>query len=71
MNLVFPSLTDVLALHAESVKRHGGADGIRDFNLLESALAQPMASFGEQFLHGDQSFMAVKGADRHDPSSAG
>ena len=36
-----------------------GADGIRDFNLLESALAQPMARFGGQFLHGDLFFMAA------------
>ena len=59
MKIVFPSETEILGLHAETLKRHGGADGVRDVTLLESALAQPMASFGGQFLHEDLFLMAA------------
>jgi death-on-curing protein len=33
--------TDVLAYHAEQIAEHGGSAGLRDRNLLESALARP------------------------------
>ena len=32
----------VLALHRRQIAEHGGADGIRDIGLLESALARPL-----------------------------
>ena len=31
----------VLAIHEEQLAEHGGADGVRDMGLLESALARP------------------------------
>jgi death-on-curing protein len=31
----------VLAIHEEQLAEHGGADGVRDIGLLESALARP------------------------------
>ena len=39
----------VIATHAEQLAEHGGADGIRDAGLLESALARPrnLAAYGE------------------------
>jgi prophage maintenance system killer protein len=33
-------------IHAEDIARFGGADGVRDSALLESAVAAPQASFG-------------------------
>ena len=42
-----------LAIHAETVVRFGGLDGIRDEGLLESALAQPFQSFAGQDLYPD------------------
>lgn len=36
----------VLAIHAEVIAAHGGAAGIRDQGLLESAVAAPQATFG-------------------------
>jgi len=36
----------VQAIHAEVLRAHGGADGLRDAALLESAVAAPQASFG-------------------------
>ena len=43
------SVRDVLAIHDEQLAEHGGAIGVRDAGLLESALARPMnrASYGE------------------------
>lgn len=35
------TLTTVLAIHQQQLKEHGGSSGIRDRNLLESALARP------------------------------
>ena len=41
--------TTVLLLHAESLAIHGGAGGVRDMGLLESALARPqnLHAYGE------------------------
>ena len=58
MNVVFPTIDEVLELHALSLKRYGGADGIRERALLESCSAQPNAAFGGQFLHEDLFMMA-------------
>jgi len=55
----FLSLDDVLESHAEQVAAYGGSDGIRDVGLLESALAQPAATFDGQFLHADLFEMAA------------
>lgn len=39
----------VLAVHSRQIAEHGGADGIRDLGLVESALARPinLTSFGD------------------------
>jgi death-on-curing protein len=47
----FLSLDEVLELHADQISSFGGTPGVRDEGLLESALAQPQATFGGQFLH--------------------
>jgi death on curing protein len=47
----FLTLAEVLLLHEDQVERFGGSSGVRDLGLLESALAQPSASFGGDFLH--------------------
>jgi death-on-curing protein len=55
----FLSLDEVLALHAEQVERYGGAHGLRDLGLLESALAAPQAPFEREYLHGSPPEMAA------------
>jgi len=50
---------EVIAIHANQLARYGGTTGIRDEGLLRSALAQPEASFGGQWLHEDLSAMAA------------
>jgi death-on-curing protein len=41
------------------IATYGGSDGVRDVGLLQSAMAQPEASFGGQFLHADVFEMAA------------
>ncbi len=47
----FLSLPDVLLAHADQIARYGGDPSVRDMGLLESAIAQPQATFGGTFLH--------------------
>ena len=47
----FLTLPEVLALHEDQISCFGGTSGVRDVGLLESALAQPQASFDGEFLH--------------------
>ncbi len=44
-------LDKVLQLHQEVLKRYGGAPGIRDINLLDSALNRPFQTFGGDELY--------------------
>lgn len=53
------TLADVLQLHADQIAQYGGDPALRDQGLLESALAQPAASFGGQALHADLFEMAA------------
>ncbi|MCL4538405.1 MAG: type II toxin-antitoxin system death-on-curing family toxin [Bacteroidetes bacterium] len=41
----------VLRIHADLLQRYGGKSGIRDRNLLESALAQPRVTVGGKLAH--------------------
>src|SRR5437867_10279787 len=55
----FLSLDEILEIHKDQIARYGGMAGIRDLGLLQSALAQPQATFGSQFLHADLIEMAA------------
>jgi death-on-curing protein len=45
------SKEEAIALHAAAIERFGGMPGLRDADLLDSALAQPLATFGGQSLY--------------------
>ncbi|HMO16291.1 MAG TPA: type II toxin-antitoxin system death-on-curing family toxin [Pirellulaceae bacterium] len=45
------SLAELIELHHRIIEQSGGADGIRDLGLAESALAQPQMSFGGMELY--------------------
>ena len=47
----FLTLDEALAIHAHQIARYGGALGMRDRGLLESALAMPAATFAGDYLH--------------------
>lgn len=49
----------VLAIHEQVLQAHGGAGGLRDLALLESAVAAPQASFGGKPLIKDATEMAA------------
>ena len=44
--IVYLNVPDVLEIHECVIRETGGGTGIRDSGLLESAVAQPQASFG-------------------------
>src|ERR1700712_953644 len=48
MEPVFLTTDEIVELHELQLELHGGSAGIRDAGLLESALAQPRATFGGQ-----------------------
>ncbi len=45
------TLAELIELHRRIIVQSGGADGIRDLGLAESALAQPRMSFGGSELY--------------------
>jgi death-on-curing protein len=47
--IVWVEAAVVFAIHDELIAEHGGSDGLRDLNLLESALARPrnLLAFGD------------------------
>jgi death-on-curing protein len=47
----FVPVDAVVAIHERLVKRFGGALGLRDKGLLESALSQPQQTFSGELLH--------------------
>jgi death on curing protein len=51
MNPVFLTTEEVLALHADQIRRYGGSAGIREIGLLSSALGAPEATFDGDYLH--------------------
>ncbi len=55
----FLTVEDVLEIHESQLERFGGGAGLRDVGLLESAVAQPQASFGGEYVHGDIFEMAA------------
>jgi death on curing protein len=55
---IWLDIDTVLDFHAEQLALFGGADGIRDHGLLESALARPLNKFG----YGENSIAAVAAA---------
>ena len=56
---LFLTLAEVLDFHEYQIGRFGGEVGIRDVGLLESAIAQPHASYGGAWLHKDIFAMAA------------
>jgi death-on-curing protein len=55
----FLTLAEVIEIHNDQMQRYGGHAGIRDMNLLSSAVAMPYATFSGKFLHADIFEMAA------------
>ena len=44
-------MDEVLALHADQIRRYGGRPGVRDLGLLSSAIGTAAATFRGSYLH--------------------
>ena len=55
----FLSVDDVLAIQQDTIEHEGGAAGLRDAGLLESAVLMPQQQFGGEYLHPDLAAMAA------------
>ncbi len=44
------SVIEALAIHDDQIERYGGADGVRDFGLLEAALFRPRTGYYETLI---------------------
>jgi death on curing protein len=51
--IVFLTLAEVIDIHTDQIERYGGISGIREMNLLSSAVSMPRATFQKDFLHAD------------------
>lgn len=49
--MIFLEEDDIKLIHSDVITKYGGKRGIRDENLLRSAIAQPQQSFGGTFVH--------------------
>lgn len=59
MDPVFLELAEVVQIHRDQLDQYGGAEGLRDLGLLQSALAMPKAGVGEMYFHEDLCAMAA------------
>ena len=55
----FLALDEVLAFHADQIRRYGGRPGVRDLELLKSAVSTPEAAYGGDYLHTNLFEMAA------------
>ena len=50
---------EILLIHEDQLERYGGANGIRDLGLFQSATAMPRAGIADRYLHEDIFEMAA------------
>lgn len=55
----FLNQSQIGRIHWDVIHIYGGSDGLRDAGLLESAIAQPSARYGGEYLHRDHFEMAA------------
>ena len=58
-DVVFIEKDHILRLHELAILNYGGTEVIRDEGLVDSAIYQPMATFGGEFLHASIFEMAA------------
>lgn len=50
---IFPTIDEVVAIHFRITEKIGGSQGVRDWDLVASAIGRPQATFGGQDLYPD------------------
>lgn len=48
-DILFLTLAEVVDIHSNQISLYGGLPGIRDINLLSSAITMPHASFSGEY----------------------
>ena len=48
---LFLTFAEIIEIHEYQISRFGGAAGLRDIDLLKSAIGMPSATFGGEYLH--------------------
>ena len=59
MSIRFLTLAEVFEIHEDQIRRYGGESGIRDADLLDSAVNMPQSTFDGNMLHEDIFEMAA------------
>jgi death-on-curing protein len=49
----FLTFEEIVAIHHDQIRRYGGSRGVRDMDLLISAVSRPQVSFGGEDLYPD------------------
>ncbi|MBS2037345.1 type II toxin-antitoxin system death-on-curing family toxin [bacterium] len=49
----FLDLLQIIQIHQDQIERYGGSLGLRDLDLLKSAVAMPSIGFGDHLAHPD------------------
>jgi death on curing protein len=50
-NIRFLTMSEIMIIYEDQIRRYGGQFGIRDITLLSSALALPESTFDRKYLH--------------------
>ena len=50
MNIGFPTIEEVIAIHADLIAKFGGSPGLRDHGALESALLRPQLGYYDSLI---------------------
>jgi len=50
-DIIFLEFDDIIEIHSVLIKKYGGHEGMRDKNLLHSAVNQPQQTFEGKFLY--------------------
>lgn len=59
MNIQFITFAEVKMIHVDQINRYGGMHGLRDENLLDSAVNYPRMTFDQKYLQPDIYYMAA------------
>ena len=57
-DLRFLSVDNVLQVHQDTLEQEGGADGVLNYGMLDSAESMPRQKFADKYLHRDLAAMA-------------
>ncbi len=58
-SILFLNVENILQIHTNTILNEGGAGGVRDLGLLESAVAMPQTQYDGILLHPDLASMAA------------